>query len=112
VLVDPSIHTTQATGGAALGFTWTTDEVSPAALEGLGYEVLSLHTLQRTLIKQAKLAGPHRTDVRNASHRVLELMVGARPLAIVDVDLSDPASLQREAAFEEPSIGAGGDHPR
>ncbi len=83
----------EATGGAALQFTWTTDAVSPEALEGLGYEVLSLRTLQRSLIKQAKLAGPHRTGVRNASHRVLELMTGARPLAVVDVDLSDPASL-------------------
>jgi len=83
----------KVTGGAALEFTWTTDEVSREALEGLGYEVLSLHTLQRTLIKQAKLAGPHRTDVRNASHRVLELMAGARPLAVVDVDLTDPAAL-------------------
>lgn len=83
----------KATGGAALEFTWTTDAVSPAALEDLGYEVLSLHTLQRSLIKQAKLAGPHRTDVRNASHRVLELMAGTTPLAIIDVDLSDPTSL-------------------
>ncbi|MBN1461644.1 MAG: hypothetical protein JXA57_19100, partial [Armatimonadetes bacterium] len=60
----PAFTRLKVTGGAALEFTWTTDEVSPEALEAQGYEVLSLHTLQRSLIKQAKLAGPHRTDVR------------------------------------------------